>query len=103
LTATEQNIAAGRNLYNRNCAVCHGADGKSKTDVAGALPFKPTDLTDKNMHGITDGEVYWVTTNGIKKGGMPGFAKVKPTEPWQMTLYVKHLMGEHPHAEHSQH
>jgi hypothetical protein len=25
-------------------------------------------------------------------------AKTKPNERWQMALYVKHLMGEHPHA-----
>jgi mono/diheme cytochrome c family protein len=49
------------------------------------------------MQGITDGEIYWVTTNGIKKSGMPGFkTKATDNERWLMTIYVKHLMGEHP-------
>ena len=53
------------------------------------------------MKGITDGEIYWVVTNGITKSGMPAFkTKAKDQERWQMTLYVKHLMGEHPHAGH---
>jgi mono/diheme cytochrome c family protein len=103
LTANEENIAAGRSLFNQNCASCHGEDGKAKTDVAEAMTVKPTDLTDKKMQGITDGEIYWVITNGIKKSGMPAFKKATANERWQMTLYVKHLMGDHPHAEHSKH
>jgi mono/diheme cytochrome c family protein len=98
LTATEENMEAGRALFNRNCASCHGEDGKSKTDVAEAMEVKPADLTGHAMHGITDGEIYWVITNGIKKSGMPALnAKTKPNERWQMALYVKHLTGEHPH------
>ena len=98
LTATEENIEAGRNLFNRNCASCHGEDGKAKTDVAAGMKVKPTDLTGHEMHGIADGEIYWVITNGIKTSGMPALnTKTKPNERWQMALYVKHLMGEHPH------
>lgn len=97
LTATEANINSGRGLYNKNCASCHGEDGKSNTDIAAGLKVKPADLT--GLHGRTDGEIYWVITNGIKKSGMPGFStKAKVNERWQMTLYVKHLMGEHPHG-----
>ena len=99
LTATEENIEAGRALFNRNCASCHGEDGKAKTDVAAAMKVKPTDLTGHTMHGITDGEIYWVIANGIKTSRMPAFsAKTTPNERWQMALYVKHLMGEHPGA-----
>jgi mono/diheme cytochrome c family protein len=99
LTATEENIEAGRSLFNRNCASCHGEDGNAKTDVAVAMKVKPTDLTGHTMHGITDGEIYWVIANGIKTSGMPAFsAKIKSNERWQMALYVKHLMDEHPHS-----
>ena len=97
LTATDENIDKGRALYNKNCASCHGEDGKAKTDIASAMTVKPADLT--ALHGRTDGEIYWVITNGIKKSGMPAFkAKAGSNERWLMTLYVKHLAGEHPHG-----
>lgn len=97
LKATEANIESGRALYNKNCASCHGEDGKATTDIASGMKVKPADLT--SLHARTDGEIYWVINNGIKKSGMPAFStKAKANERWQMTLYVKHLMGEHPHA-----
>jgi mono/diheme cytochrome c family protein len=53
------------------------------------------------MKGITDGEIYWVVTNGITKSGMPAFkTKANDQERWLMTLYVKRMMSEHPHAGH---
>lgn len=101
LKADEATIAAGRTLFNKNCASCHGEDGKSKTDIAAAMKKKPTDLTAKEMSGITDGEIYWVVTNGVAKSGMPAFkAKAGTPDRWKLTLYVKHLMGEHAHVEH---
>ena len=104
LTATDENIAAGRKLFTQNCASCHGEDGKSRTDIAKAMKVKPSDLTGKAMQGITDGEIYWVVTDGIKSAKMPAFkSKASDEERWRMTLYIKHLMGEHPHAGHSEH
>ncbi len=98
--ATEENIAQGRELYNKHCASCHGEDGQAKTPIAEMMKVKPTNLTDKAMKGITEGEIYWVITNGIKKSGMPALKqKVSDQQRWQVTLYVKHLIGEHPHAE----
>lgn len=103
LRANQENIAAGRALFNQNCAVCHGQDGKGKTDITEAMKVKPIGFTGMKMQGITDGEIYWVIANGIMKSGMPAFKKATINERWQMMLYVKHLMGEHPHADHVKH
>jgi mono/diheme cytochrome c family protein len=97
LQATEENINAGKTLYASKCATCHGEDGKAKTNVAEAMKVKPADLT--TLHERTDGEIYWVITNGIPKSGMPALkTKVSNEDRWKITLYVKHLMGEHPHG-----
>src|SRR5262245_55255957 len=93
----EKTITAGQTLYNEHCASCHGEDGRSVTDMAAMMGKKPTDLTAKAMRGITDGEIFWVITYGIKKSGMPAFSPgVSWRDRWYMTLYVRQLMRHHP-------
>src|SRR5262249_33292069 len=65
LSATTENISGGKTIFNKLCASCHGEDGKAKTQIAANMKVKPSDLTNKAMKGITDGEIYWVVTNGI--------------------------------------
>jgi mono/diheme cytochrome c family protein len=97
LTATEQNIARGRTLFRQNCVPCHDIDGRARAQIASAMKVKPADLT--MLHGLTDGEIYWVITHGIKASEMPSFkTNLSDEERWQTTIYVKHLMGEHPHT-----
>jgi mono/diheme cytochrome c family protein len=38
-------VAAGKALYRRLCASCHGVDGRGDGPVAPALGERPTDLT----------------------------------------------------------
>jgi mono/diheme cytochrome c family protein len=58
--------AAGKPAYERNCAVCHGREGKGDGGAASVLTVKPTDLTQisKNnggnfpfwrVYGVIDG------------------------------------------------
>ena len=102
LSANAEIIDAGKQVFDKHCASCHGEDGKAKTDIAAAMKKKPTDLTAKEMGGITDGEIYWVVTNGVTKSGMPAFkTKMNTQDRWKATLYVKSLMGEHAHADHA--
>lgn len=63
-------------LFNRNCARCHGADGRGDTP-AGHL-FKSPDFTDsdwwKQNSSITSTKsLQTIVTRG--KGAMPGFGK----------------------------
>jgi mono/diheme cytochrome c family protein len=44
--AQEQEVAAaGKPVYDRNCAVCHGREGKGDGGAASMLTVKPADLT----------------------------------------------------------
>jgi mono/diheme cytochrome c family protein len=107
LTATAENNASGRALFMQHCATCHGADGRAMTEMAAMMKIPPADLT--ALPGRTDGEIYWVISNGIRPSGMPAFeSKMSEQERWQAALYVKQLVGEHPnvgtqHDEHAGH
>lgn len=63
-------------LFNRNCARCHGADGRGDTP-SGHL-FKAPDFTDaewwkKNSDTTSVGDLRSIVARG--KGSMPGFGK----------------------------
>lgn len=63
-------------LFNRNCARCHGADGRGDTP-SGHL-FKSPDFTDaewwkKNSDTSSVRDLRSIVTRG--KGSMPGFGK----------------------------
>src|SRR5215212_5873375 len=57
-----------KTLYLRNCARCHGADGKSQTELGQTL-----DATDLTTHKTSVSRGIRVITRGM--GGMPGFGK----------------------------
>lgn len=86
-----QNIANGKALYDLNCAGCHGADGKG-AEYNKTARIKVPDLSSHYVMNLTDGEVFYVLTHGIKTSGMPGFRlKTSDRERWQMVHYVKHF------------
>src|SRR5690349_6647547 len=62
--ASAESIDAGKRLYQRHCASCHGAnaEGGAGNDLIPAAP----DLTDKEWkHGGSDGEIFSAIKNGI--------------------------------------
>lgn len=98
------NIENGKGLYEANCASCHGADGKGEQYNKKAK-IKAPDLKSHYVMKLTDGEIFYVITHGIKTSGMPA-SKVKASdrERWQMVHYVRHLsMSEEEHAAASGH
>jgi copper transport protein len=92
VAAAPDSIAAGKQVYTRYCAVCHGitAEGGSGSDISPPAP----DLTDKEWkHGSTDGEIF----SSIKNGVAPEFNmaawgdQLKDEEIWHVVNYVKSL------------
>src|SRR5262245_55739515 len=64
VAADPDSIAAGKALYAKNCAPCHGVNGTggSGNDLIGPAP----DLTDAEwQHGGTDGEIFTNIKDGI--------------------------------------
>src|SRR5205085_828348 len=64
VAATPESIAAGRQIYQRYCATCHGRNGEGGSGSDIGAP--PPDLTDKEWkHGSTDGEIFYVIKKGV--------------------------------------
>ncbi|MGI8857682.1 MAG: copper resistance protein CopC [Thermomicrobiales bacterium] len=86
--ATQDVLTQGAALYAQNCAVCHG--------VAGEGNSKPgTQLTAATGQRYTDGDLYWLLTNGVAGKGMPPYnTRLSPTERWQVVRYLRTLLPE---------
>jgi len=66
---TSEGLAEARRFYKYQCAMCHGADGDGKGDLADIMKLKLNDWKDStSLAGRTDGELYYILTNG--KGQM---------------------------------
>ena len=92
VAADPDSIAAGKVLYAKNCAPCHGVNGTggSGNDLIGPAP----DLTDAEwQHGGTDGEIF---TN-IKDGIPPDLSmgpwgdRLKDTDIWNVVNFLKSI------------
>lgn len=91
LTSEQEKPELGRPLYEKTCLPCHGADGQAKSTEALTIKPGPTNIADHRMDSMTDGEIYWVVTNGIGKT-MPGFkTHLNDADRWRIVAYVRHL------------
>jgi mono/diheme cytochrome c family protein len=76
-------VAAGGRLFSAHCAQCHGADALGN-------PKHPS-LRSYRVQQATDGEVFWLLTNGNLSRGMPTWASLPDESRWQIIAYVKSL------------
>lgn len=85
-------IAEGEELYQFNCADCHGADGDGKGPEAAGLPVAATNFTDlKLMAEISDDLLYQAISEG-KDSAMPAFTEnLTSQEMWALTDYLRSL------------
>lgn len=90
-TFTTADLAAGAEVYQKDCAFCHGLPDQPKPDAAkGMFPKAPQLLEKDDM--VTDdpvGESFWKVKNGIRLSGMPGFKdSLNETQMWQVAALV---------------
>ena len=84
-------LVGGANVYQKNCAFCHGLPDQPKSLLATGM-FPPPPQLFMAGDGVTDdpaGEVYWKVKNGIRLTGMPAFqASLSDEQMWQATALV---------------
>ncbi|HEX5413229.1 MAG TPA: c-type cytochrome [Terriglobia bacterium] len=75
--------AAGRKLFLRQCAQCHGenADGGRN-----APP-----LRSGRVMQAPDGVLFWFLKNGNPRAGMPSWSSLPPAQRWQIVSFLKSL------------
>jgi cytochrome c oxidase cbb3-type subunit 2 len=93
--AREENLKLGKDLYQKECAICHNEDGMGNGPAARFLDPKPRDFT-KGIFKIrstpfllTDEDLFNTITQGIPGTLMPAFEYLKEDERWDLVAYVK--------------
>ena len=76
-------VAAGKKLFGRHCAECHGANAEGGR--------KAPNLRVPEVRNATAGALFWVMTNGAVRSGMPVWSKLPEPQRWQIVTYVKSL------------
>ena len=86
-----QDADAGKKIYDKECAKCHGEDGKGGTKMGKML--KVSDLTQQPWkHGTSQQEVAKVIRDGVPK--MPKYAaKLSGEQISQVAFYTRKLGG----------
>jgi copper transport protein len=86
-------IAAGRAVYQKQCAGCHGDTGTGDGAMGEELTPKPSNLTDADWkHGSTDGEIFIVIHDGVKSTGMKAYGrKMSAHQLWDVVNYIRSI------------
>lgn len=86
-------VDAGRQLYRKDCEVCHGSDGKGQTATGAGLYPPPADLGRPALASRrqTDGELFYFIRNGIRNTAMPGW-RLTDRQTWQLVTYIRSLL-----------
>ena len=79
--------AAGKPLYQANCALCHGETGESDGPASASFDPKPAALSHGEITTKPDGKLFLVTKNGKDK--MPAMKKMTDEQIWQTIAYVR--------------
>jgi len=100
VSPTPKSIEAGKRLYDRMCADCHGSKGDGVSETATLLvksgKIPPSDLTDDVWDlGSTDGEIFTVIRDGsgpnLAMKGLNGRPGIVDEDIWNLVNYIHSL------------
>jgi mono/diheme cytochrome c family protein len=92
-------VTAGKDIFDTNCASCHGEDAKGDGPAGVSLTPPPADLLEPASED-SDGEMFWRISLGNQIPDMQGSAMVSwkdqlsETQIWQVITYLRSLVGK---------
>jgi len=93
LPVTQENLAAGTQLFTFYCAVCHGDKGDGKGILATREKFLGVPSYADPGRNITEGSIYHVQMYGLNAMGSYA-SQTNELERWQISLHVENLMAD---------
>ena len=89
---TEASMAEAREHFVEHCSICHGIDGRGATTIGRNLYPKVPDMTDQQTQQLTDGELFYIISNGVRFTGMPAWGdEDSPESIWALVALIRRL------------
>jgi len=89
--SSPESIGRAKKWWNLDSALCHGASGDGKGDIAKDMKLNMADFTNANtLKARTDGEIYYIIKNGHNDMPAEG-PRIKTEEGWDLVNYVRSL------------
>lgn len=90
--ASWPDILNGKNIFQANCATCHGEKGNGEGIAGKLLNPKPANfLNDTLMNNLSPFQIYNTIRLGISGTAMVPFNQLTDKEVWAVTFYVSSL------------
>ena len=86
---TAENLAAGREIYQSKCSICHGPRARGDGPAAVTMNPRPFDLT-VHIPLHPEGEVFYFVSEGIPGTQMPAWKdQLSDTQRWQVIRFLE--------------
>ena len=84
-----------RELFEINCATCHGTDGKGDGPASEALELKPAAFRHEGfLAERSDRYLFWRLSEGKRGTPMPAFKyNLSPEQRWALVRYLRDQWG----------
>jgi len=90
-------LARAKELYGFDCALCHGANGNGKTDLAKDMQLNLADWTDpKSLASKSDKELFDLIRKGKDKMPAEAEGRAKDEEVWALIYYLRAMSKDQP-------
>ena len=85
-------MAQGEYLFQLNCLVCHGVEGRGDGPVGVLLETSPVDMHDAYTQDQADGQLFFTITRG--RVTMPYYRDaLSQEERWHVINYIREEFG----------
>jgi len=89
-TASIDELASGRKVFEQNCAICHRAEGTGGEIEIEGKKLDPDDLTSEKVEKFSDEKIIRYIVNGVVDEGMPAFKdKLSEGEIRDVVKYIR--------------
>jgi mono/diheme cytochrome c family protein len=94
VAVTSEVLKEGMAHYADHCAACHANNGSGETAIGLGLYPRPPDMRLSATQSLSDGELFYISENGVRLTGMPAWGTGKPDQAegtWHLVHFIRRL------------